>query len=217
MTHRYLPLFALPLAAAIALSIPKWTAGMNEEGVLRGTILAVPSAPPPPPPPPQPPAPPEAPKPVTPQRIRVGSQVQAARTCNSALDLWYRNSFGIANVTYSKDVAPILNSRCAECHRPGEIAPMPLLTYKQVRPWAAAIREKVSSRAMPPWFAHPKYGQFKNDRRLSSVLWSPRIQAFSSVAPRRVKGKRAGFKTSAARSRGRNRGRRRKRPRSRQR
>jgi hypothetical protein len=69
--------------------------------------------------------------------------------------------------TYTKDVAPILNNRCVECHRPGEVAPMPLLSYKQVRPWAAAIKEKVLTRTMPPWLADPHYGQFKNDRRMT--------------------------------------------------
>src|SRR5438876_443501 len=71
--------------------------------------------------------------------------------------------------TYTKDVAPILNNRCVECHRPGEVAPMPLLSYKQVRPWAASIKEKVLSRTMPPWLADPHYGQFKNDRRMSQA------------------------------------------------
>src|SRR5207245_2774543 len=71
--------------------------------------------------------------------------------------------------TYTKDIAPILNSRCVECHRPGEVAPMPLLSYKQVRPWAAAIAENVVSRTMPPWLADPHYGQFKNDRRMTQA------------------------------------------------
>ena len=71
------------------------------------------------------------------------------------------------NVTFSKDVAPIFFKSCAECHRPGEIAPMSLLTYKDARPWAKAIREKVVERVMPPWHADPNHGQFLNDRRLS--------------------------------------------------
>src|SRR6266849_5630275 len=74
-----------------------------------------------------------------------------------------------SSVTYTKDVAQILNNRCVECHRPGEVAPMPLLSYKQVRPWAAAIKEKVLSRTMPPWLADPHYGQFKNDRRMTQA------------------------------------------------
>ena len=70
-------------------------------------------------------------------------------------------------VTYSKDVAPILNKRCVECHRAGEAAPMAFTSYKEVRPWAKAIRQQVVTRTMPPWFADPHFGNFKNDRRLS--------------------------------------------------
>jgi hypothetical protein len=70
-------------------------------------------------------------------------------------------------VTYSKDVAPILRSRCQECHRPGEVGPMPLLTYSHARPWAKAIRAAVLTKKMPPWFADPKYGHFRNDPSLS--------------------------------------------------
>ena len=70
-------------------------------------------------------------------------------------------------VTFSKDIAPILNRRCVECHRAGEVAPMAFGSYKEVRPWAKAIKERVLTRAMPPWFADPHYGDFKNDRRLS--------------------------------------------------
>jgi len=64
--------------------------------------------------------------------------------------------------TFAKDVAPILFAKCANCHRPGEVAPMPLLTYAQARPWAKAIREKVVNREMPPWGADPKFGTFRN-------------------------------------------------------
>lgn len=71
------------------------------------------------------------------------------------------------SVTYTKDVAAILYKNCATCHRPGEIAPMSLLSYKEVRPWARSIREVVAERRMPPWLADPHYGEFSNDRRLS--------------------------------------------------
>jgi len=67
---------------------------------------------------------------------------------------------------FYKDVLPILQNHCQECHRPGEIGPMPLLTYKEARPWAKAISEAVAKRQMPPWFADPHYGRFANDRRL---------------------------------------------------
>ncbi len=72
-----------------------------------------------------------------------------------------------SSVTFTKDVAPILYANCATCHRPGEMAPMSLITYKEVRPWARSIREKVLSREMPPWYADPSHGEFSNDPRLS--------------------------------------------------
>jgi hypothetical protein len=70
-------------------------------------------------------------------------------------------------VTFTKDVAPIFYKNCSECHRPGEIAPFSLMTYKEARPWGKAIREKVAEGTMPPWHADPAHGKFKNDRRLS--------------------------------------------------
>ena len=70
-------------------------------------------------------------------------------------------------VTFSKDVAPIFYKNCAECHRPNDIAPMSLLTYKESRAWARSIKEKVVTRQMPPWGADPKHGEFSNDQRLA--------------------------------------------------
>jgi mono/diheme cytochrome c family protein len=70
--------------------------------------------------------------------------------------------------TYNQDVGPILLSNCASCHRPNQIAPMPLLSYKDARPWARAIKVKVASREMPPWFADPRFGEFSNDTSLST-------------------------------------------------
>src|SRR5215475_6424508 len=69
--------------------------------------------------------------------------------------------------TFTKDVLPILQKNCQSCHRPGQIAPMSLLTYAEARPWARSIRTKVESRQMPPWFADGKHGEFANDRSLS--------------------------------------------------
>jgi len=71
------------------------------------------------------------------------------------------------SVTFHKDVEPLLQARCQSCHRPGEAAPMSLLTYKEARPWAAAIKQAVLVKKMPPWFADPAHGSFANDRRLS--------------------------------------------------
>src|SRR5262249_17847223 len=73
----------------------------------------------------------------------------------------------IKRVTFSKDVAPILFKNCVGCHRPNDIAPMSLLTYKDARPWARSIREKVANRDMPPWGADPHYGKFSNSTQLS--------------------------------------------------
>jgi len=69
--------------------------------------------------------------------------------------------------TFSKDVAPIFFKNCTSCHRPGEIAPMSLLTYKDARPYARSIATQVSKGTMPPWHADPAHGEFLNDRRLS--------------------------------------------------
>jgi hypothetical protein len=76
-----------------------------------------------------------------------------------------------AAVTFTKDVAPIIFNKCANCHRPGEVAPMPLTSYPEVRPWSKAIREEVVERTMPPWFADPHTTtlKFSNDRRLSKA------------------------------------------------
>src|SRR5437016_4015317 len=74
---------------------------------------------------------------------------------------------GVGKVTFTRDIAPIFYNRCVECHRPGEIAPMSLMTYNEARPWARSIKEKVVGRTMPPWLADPAYGHFENDRRLS--------------------------------------------------
>lgn len=71
--------------------------------------------------------------------------------------------------TFNKDVAPILFANCISCHRAGEIAPMSLITYKEARPWAKGIKAQVAARAMPPWFADPKHGKFKNERGLSQA------------------------------------------------
>src|SRR5262249_55484785 len=70
-------------------------------------------------------------------------------------------------VTFTKDVAPIFFKSCADCHRPGEVAPFSVMSYKDVRPWAKSIREKVVSKEMPPWHADPNHGAWLNDRRLS--------------------------------------------------
>jgi hypothetical protein len=72
-------------------------------------------------------------------------------------------------VTFSKDVAPILQAKCQECHQPNSIAPMSLITYEEARPWAKSIRDRVATRQMPPWHIDRSVGvqKFKNDMSLS--------------------------------------------------
>jgi hypothetical protein len=74
---------------------------------------------------------------------------------------------GSTSPTFNKDVLPILQKNCQGCHRPGEVAPMSLITYKDTRPWAKAIKVAVATEKMPPWFAEA--GHFANDRRLSAA------------------------------------------------
>jgi len=78
-------------------------------------------------------------------------------------------AFLCAAPTFYKDVLPVLQKNCQSCHRPGEAAPMPLLTYQDARPWAKAIKQAVLTKKMPPWFADPQYGHFSNDRTLAQA------------------------------------------------
>ena len=71
---------------------------------------------------------------------------------------------------FYKDVLPILQANCQNCHRPGQIAPMSLLDYPSTRPWARAIRSAVVSRTMPPWFADSEHGEFENDMSLPKAI-----------------------------------------------
>ena len=86
---------------------------------------------------------------------------------------------------FTKDVAPILQEKCQACHRPGYIAPMPLLTYEQTRPWARAIREHVITRQMPPWHIDKTVGiqDFKNDRSLSDAQIDAIVRWVDAGAP----------------------------------
>ena len=69
--------------------------------------------------------------------------------------------------TFYRDVLPILQERCQACHRTGEIGPMPLVTYRDARPWSGEIHKRTASKEMPPWFADPRYGHFSNDPSLT--------------------------------------------------
>ncbi len=115
----------------------------------------------------------------------------------------FAGSLGIAavsaqgpSVTFTKDVAPILQKSCQNCHRPGSVAPMSLLTYEDARPWARSIKTKVTAREMPPWHIDRNIGlnRFKDDPSLTDreiatiAAWvdagAPKGNAADMPAPR---------------------------------
>src|ERR1700691_1804226 len=88
-------------------------------------------------------------------------------------------------VTFAKDIAPIFQAKCEECHRKGTAAPMSLVTYEETRPWAKAIKEKVLRREMPPWNIDKNVGvqNFQNDRSLSDSEIDMVVRWVDSGAP----------------------------------
>src|SRR5580698_4399169 len=69
--------------------------------------------------------------------------------------------------TFYKNILPILQDHCQSCHRVGEVAPMPLTSYAEAKPWSQQIANEVKMKMMPPWFADPHYGHFSNDTSLT--------------------------------------------------
>ena len=76
-------------------------------------------------------------------------------------------STGQPTPTFTKDVLPILQRSCQQCHRPGTSAPMSLMTYQDARPWARSIKQKVTRREMPPWHIDRSIGEYVGDPSLS--------------------------------------------------
>ena len=100
---------------------------------------------------------------------RSGVLLLVLRTMTGSIHGMPQQDSAAGAVTFNKQVLPILQKNCQTCHRPGEIAPMSFLTYRDVRPWAKAIKAAVVKRQMPPWFADPAYGHFANDKRLTGA------------------------------------------------
>ena len=100
---------------------------------------------------------------------RVGLLTVAASSGLGVLVLAADTSTPARPVTFSKDVAPILQDKCVACHQPNSIAPMSLITFEDARPWARSIKERVSARQMPPWHIDKTVGiqKFKNDMSLT--------------------------------------------------
>lgn len=104
---------------------------------------------------------------------------------------WLPDDGGVAGqtparpkITFTRHIAPLFQQRCEECHRPGGVAPMPFLTYEQTRPWARAIREKVVTRAMPPFHATGEVGRYHDDPRLTTQEIALISRWVDSGAPR---------------------------------
>src|ERR1700741_2070136 len=90
-----------------------------------------------------------------------------------------------APVTFTKDIAPILQKSCQNCHRPGAVAPMSLLTYQDARPWARSIKAKVVAREMPPWYIDRHIGitKFKDDPSLTDAEIATIVKWVDGGAP----------------------------------
>jgi len=90
-----------------------------------------------------------------------------------------------APVTFTKDIAPIFQEKCESCHRKDSMAPMSLVTYQEVRPWAKSIKERVALRQMPPWHLDKTVGiqEFKNDRSLSDAQIAKIVRWVDAGAP----------------------------------
>src|SRR5215467_4447950 len=92
---------------------------------------------------------------------------------------------GAPTVTFAKDVAPIFQEKCQDCHRAGTAAPMSLITYEETRPWAKSIRQRVLTRNMPPWHIDKTVGiqHFANDRSLSDAQIATIVRWVDEGAP----------------------------------
>src|SRR5438309_6372814 len=90
-----------------------------------------------------------------------------------------------SQVTFAKDVAPILQEKCQDCHRKNSMAPMSLITYEETRPWAKSIRQRVITRQMPPWHIDRTVGvqKFKNDMSLSDAQIDTIVRWVDAGAP----------------------------------
>lgn len=92
-------------------------------------------------------------------------------------------STGKLDLTYARDIAPILNRRCVECHRAGQIAPFSLASFAELAGWEPMIAEVVQAGRMPPWNANPQHGQFRNDSRLSDSERETLLRWIANGAP----------------------------------
>src|SRR5829696_2208489 len=115
-----------------------------------------------------------------PRRVRLGGELMVGRKWRVAQGVLVAGAVlalgspafaqdAPKQVTFTKDVAPIFQAKCQSCHQPNSIAPMSLISYQEARPWARSIKDRVSTRQMPPWHIDPSVGvtKFKNDMSLT--------------------------------------------------
>jgi hypothetical protein len=110
----------------------------------------------------------------------------AALSLVLSLPVFAADAGAAATVTFTRDVAPILQEKCQECHRKGTAAPMSLVTYEETRPWARSIRQRVLTRNMPPWHIDQTVGiqHFANDRSLTDAQIATIVRWADSGAPK---------------------------------
>jgi hypothetical protein len=84
------------------------------------------------------------------------------RTLLSTILFSALSASAFAQVTFTKDIAPIIYNNCAKCHRPGEIAPFAMTNFDEILPWAQSIKYATSIRYMPPWKADPEFSRFQS-------------------------------------------------------
>jgi peroxiredoxin len=102
--------------------------------------------------------------------VLAGKAVSVARTAVSGCFIGrVAKTKKDGDITYAKHISRIVQKNCQECHRPGQAGPMPLLDYDDVVSWSRMIHQVVRDKRMPPWYAHPDFGKWKNDRRLSDA------------------------------------------------
>src|ERR1700756_3395565 len=105
---------------------------------------------------------------ASPRFLRVGLAIAALAVVVVSPRLPYRVLADSPPPTFYKDVLPILQQHCQVCHRAGEIAPMPLVTFAQAHGYAEKMKKMTSAKMMPPWFADPRFGHFSNDNSLTA-------------------------------------------------
>ncbi len=103
------------------------------------------------------------------EEFLAGKQVTTPRTPVHGCRITFESEPAAKQISYTLEVAPVLQKNCVSCHSPGQIGPWAMSSYKKVKGWSAMIEEVLLDRRMPPWHADPHYGKFANDRTLTMM------------------------------------------------